>query len=80
MSKIEAGILIPPKKMGKNQALYPYADLEIGQSFLAAPIPGKSIRQTAMYLGGLSAYFTKKTGRRFTSRVVEGGIRVWRFA
>ena len=80
MIKIETGIPIPPKKMGKNQALYPYADLEIGQSFLAAPIPGKSIRQTAMYLGGLSAYFTKKTGRRFTSRVVEGGIRVWRFA
>jgi hypothetical protein len=79
MSKIETGIPIPPKKMGKNQALYPYADLEIGQSFFAAPRPGKSIRQTAMYLSGMSAYYAKKTGRRFTSRTVEGGVRVWRF-
>jgi hypothetical protein len=81
MSKIETGIPIPPSRQRcKNQDLYPYADLEIGQSFFAAPRPGKSIRQTAMYLGGMSAYYAKKTGRRFTLRVVEGGVRVWRFA
>ena len=80
MSKIETGIPIPPSRQGRKNHDYPYADLEIGQSFFAAPRPGKSIRQTAIYLGAMSAYYAKKTGRRFTLRVVEGGVRVWRFA
>jgi hypothetical protein len=77
MIEIENGIPIP-KQTRKRKTLYPLADLEMGQSFFVACAPEDS-RKLIMSLSGLCGRHTKKTGRRYTCRVVEGGIRVWRF-
>jgi hypothetical protein len=81
MIEIENDIPIPPKtpKAGRKGA-YPFAELEVGQSFFVPAPPGKTNRQLQMAISGSAQHITKKTGHRFTSRTVDGGIRVWRFA
>ena len=81
MIEIENGIPIPaPKRPGAGRkCIYPFAALEVGQSFFVPNQPGKTNRQLIMAIGGSAQHITKKTGHRFTSRTVEGGIRVWRF-
>jgi hypothetical protein len=80
MIEIENGIPISAKKPGAGRrGTYPFADLDVGQSFFVPNQPGKTNRQLIMAIGVAAQYITKKTGHRFTSRTVEGGIRVWRF-
>lgn len=66
MIKIDKGIPMPQisKKM-------PYKDMEVGDSFF---VPG----MTAKKVGSNLAYAKEKTGFQFTSRTVDGGVRVWR--
>jgi hypothetical protein len=77
MIEIENGIPIP-KQTRKRKTLYPLADLGVGQSFFVACAPERS-RKLTMSLGSSAKHQANKTGRRFTLRTVEGGIRVWRF-
>jgi hypothetical protein len=70
--KIEKGIPMPEKNPPPGRVCrFPFAQLEIGDSFLVPEVKLKSIRQTCFYYG-------KKLGRKFTSAEVEGGVRVWR--
>jgi hypothetical protein len=77
MIEIENGIPIPKQKR-KRKTLYPLADLGVGQSFFVACAPERS-RKLITSLGSSAKNQANKTGRRFTLRTVEGGIRVWRF-
>jgi hypothetical protein len=76
MIKIESGIPLPSEARGRK-IKYPFATLQVGQSFLAACAPEDS-RKLIMSVSSLCGKHTKKTGRRYTCRVVEGGVRVWR--
>ena len=68
MTVLEKGIEIPVKqKVGK----YPYALMQPGDSFL---VPDGSLSKVC----NASYREWKKTGKKFTARVVEGGVRVWR--
>jgi hypothetical protein len=82
MIEIENSIPIPATKRpgAGRRGTYPFAALEVGQSFFVPNQPGKTNRRLRTAIGGLAQYITKKTGYRFTSRTVEGGIRVWRVA
>ena len=81
MIEIESGIPIPAtKRPGGRRSTYPFADLDVGQSFFVPNQPGKTNRQLIMAISGAAQHITRKTGHRFTSRTLEGGIRVWRFA
>lgn len=81
MIEIENDIPVPSKCVKRaRRAKYPVAELEIGQSFFVTVPPGKTNCQLQNALSGSAHYITKKTGRRFTSRVVEGGVRIWRIA
>lgn len=72
MFNIEKDIPMPKKLYGKGKELiYPFLQMEIGESFLVPQKKAKSVTQTAYY-------FTKKTGKKFATRKVEGGKRVWR--
>ncbi|WP_168220229.1 hypothetical protein [Azospirillum thermophilum] len=51
---------------------WPFGDMEIGDSFLAAGVP------SANAFGGRVVAATYRTGFKFTMRRVEGGVRVWR--
>lgn len=71
MIKVDKNVPIPP---AKRQTIYPWAKLEIGDSFF---IPGK----TAGKMGGIFAS-AKALDHKYTARtVVENGVkgaRVWR--
>jgi hypothetical protein len=80
MIEIESGIPIPPRdSKRKGKTIYPLVDMEIGQSFFVPCKPGKTAAQTRNNMVGSIHQCTKKTGARFVTRVVEGGVRVWRF-
>lgn len=84
MFKIENDIPIPPKQSGGKpmgrKAIYPLADLDIGQSFFVPCRPGKTATQTRNALSGSITQCSKKTGARFTTRIIDGGARVWRLS
>lgn len=79
--EIESGIPIPVKaKVGRKQAKYPFAGLAVGDSFFVPVIPGKTLGETQRSISGSTGYHARKTGMRFTSRRVDGGVRFWRTA
>jgi len=69
--KIEKNVPAPIKR--HPSTIYPYGEMEVGDSFFA-PEEMKTRLRTA------ATVFKRKTGRNFTIRQVEGGIRVWRVA
>ena len=71
--KIEKGVPLPDQSSrGGRRGKYPWAELEVGDSFF---VPGKTARQLGgANTGGRRAF----PDRRFVSRTVEGGTRIWR--
>jgi len=63
---IERGVPIPECKRGRGpQRVYPYHLMQIGDSFF---VPNKKTIGVSI------------PGKKFTSRAVDGGVRVWRIA
>ncbi len=76
--KIEKGIPMPASRRD-GHSKYPLKDMEVGDSFFVANSPdGRSPAKTIRWTVG--AFRKKNTGTKFSVRVVEGGIRVWRTA
>jgi hypothetical protein len=74
-SAIEKGIPMPKEARGRKR-LWPFADMEVGDSFFLAGDSAKCQR----VLTNASRYYRNKTGAVFVTRSVEGGARVWRVA
>ena len=80
MIKIENNIPLPPKGHSTGAApRFPFAALAIGDSFLA-PTTAKNAKARRRVLSCLMIYHAKKTGFRYASRKVDGGIRIWRIS
>ena len=76
MYKIEKGIPVSGLTKGRRGSKYPFADMEVGDSFL---LPcGDKERVKTMARVSCSITRQKVTGKLFTARSAEGGIRVWR--
>ena len=75
MIKIESGIPVPAgtNRSGGRKAVYPFADLKVGESFFVAGKSVKTMSQTANKAA-------KRIGVELITRTVEGGVRVWRTA
>lgn len=74
MIPIDKGIPIPRRKRGgrgPRRPIYPWDSMEIGDSFLAEGL-------TQIHMTAVCAYAARKFGARFTTRKVEGGVRIWR--
>ncbi len=69
---IEKGIPIF-SKMEKNH--YPFYKLDIGDSFL---IPGGKEKRQSISVA--ITYAQRKLSRKFSSRAIDGDVRVWRVA
>lgn len=69
MYEIDKGIAIPDPRT--NGCIYPWDDMEIGDSFIVPPEKDKSIHATKSAAG-------KRYGKKFIARKVDGGTRVWR--
>ena len=74
--KIEKGIALPPKKGGVCK--YPLHDMEVGDSFFATDEKGLGIRTLQAHVCSAVANFKKRHGKRFSVRIGDGGVRVWR--
>ena len=70
---VEKGVPLPARKNGDRATKYPFMRMEVGDSFLI-PCQGEECRKAQMRVSGRKP--TK--GKKFTTRMVEGGIRVWR--
>lgn len=71
---VEEGVPIPEIKRGRRDytSKYPFRDLEVGESFF---VPDRSKKAS---LGGYCTRMGNRLGRKFTLRVIENGVRVWR--
>lgn len=85
MIKIEANIPIPPRGplVSKGRpALYPFADMQIGDSFMVpikASDPQKQ-KRLAMRVTNAAYANARLHGKKYATRVMDGGVRVWRVA
>jgi hypothetical protein len=87
MIEIESGIPIPVRGTFRGnsnsgrKAMYPFGDMAVGDSFFVPVKNGRTPAQTRNSITGAISYHTKAhPGRRFVSRIVEGGVRFWRTA
>lgn len=71
MYQIEKGIPLPEKKENKSEK-YPFDDMVVGDSFLVPSAERSAVTPRVAY------YHEKFPDRRFSSRKVNGGVRVWR--
>lgn len=72
MHKIEKGIL-PPKGRNTNLAKYPFAEMDVNDSFVVTDIKERQVVRAAAY------EFAKRHGKKFITRSVENDqTRVWR--
>lgn len=76
--QIEKNIPVPPVQLSKGEG-YPFKMLEVGDSFLV-PLRDKTPRDLQKYMAGKANYHSLRQAMKFTTRIVEGGVRVWRIA
>lgn len=78
MYALESNIPVAPKKYAPRPNRkcwrYPFHTMEIGDSFFIAPDRYGELPRVAQAAGA----WGKPKGRKFTTRTVDGGIRVWR--
>lgn len=85
MLKIERGIQVSerrvpmPKSRRGRKAIYPFEKMKVGDSFLA-PVTGTDSRKIESKRCSIFNCARKHKPKRFITRVVNGGIRVWRVA
>lgn len=68
---IDKGIPVPKQVGTGRKNKYPFDALEVGDSFFVKDLNVKTISRTCGHHG-------KRLSRRFISRTVDGGVRVWR--
>lgn len=72
--EIEKGIAIPKVASGGGSTKYPWADMEIGDSFFVQHPASKNVKAAT------HAHNQRYPNSRFKSRSVDGGVRIWRVA
>jgi hypothetical protein len=79
---IETGIPVPDLNASKR--VYPFAEMKEGDSFLV-PVPASPSetfharrKHKQAFVAERARRYRAATGRKFTTRQVEDGVRVWR--
>ncbi len=72
--EIEDGVSIPKRTAGRHGSKYPFAQMDVGQSFLiTADVKASTIRSA------VGAFCKRNPGTgKFAVRGTEDGLRVWR--
>lgn len=69
---IEHDIPMPFDGLGKGKSVYPFMEMRVGDSaFFAA-------QTSAGRANSMAKKYAQRSGRKFTCRKVEGGVRIWR--
>lgn len=69
---IEKGIPVPPSGAGRS-AKYPFSGMAVSDSIRVSAQEASTARRSASAYG-------KAHNKKFVSRTVEGGVRIWRTA
>lgn len=67
--KIEKGVPLP-KRRGTKRSKYPFADMEVGDSFFFS--------ETRERVSAAARAYGARTKKKFASRVDGDGCRIWR--
>lgn len=70
VSEIQTGIPIP-----QDRASYPFRHMKVGQSVLVTGDDREIFNARRAV-----SFWSKRNGPKFTSRLVDGGLRIWRTA
>ena len=75
--EIEKGIEVP---FGNRRTVYPFKEMEVGDSFLVTPADYEELRTVARRIPPSANRFGKNHNMKFSIRLMkkENGIRVWR--
>lgn len=73
MLTIESDVRCPYR----NETIYPFPDMDVGDSFFVRAVPYK-LRSVQQMVGQAAKRFGRRSKTRFTTRHVEGGVRCWR--
>ena len=79
--KIEKNIKRPQQYMGRGRKLkYPFHDMKVGDSFFIPVADQNNIQKVGSIVRNAAnmARMRNKTIGRFSTRAVDGGVRVWR--
>ena len=80
MITIEKGVPLPAAQEFITKSRYPWDLMEVGDSFLVPTEEGKTPRQLMQKISPSVSRRASRTGTKYTLRIVEGGVRVWRLA
>ena len=75
MIEIEKGVPIPPRKSGPKTVVR-RASMEIGDSYFVACVSKQEASKEAI----AARTWGYGNGMKFSTRQVEGGVRIWRIA
>lgn len=79
MIPIDKGVAVPAKT--SRNATYPFADMEVGDSFYVASVKENHQRILGSVATCVRHYVTRRAPqKRFTVRQIDSGIRCWRLA
>ena len=76
--KIEKGIPLAPKRRPSKSTKYPWAEMEVGDSFFVPAEANVTRRALSDRVQRSAAYAKKTLGRKFKLRSDETGVRIWR--
>ena len=71
MIEIQVGVPIAPIERKTRVSKYPWHAMEIGDSFFVADLTARGFAGSVYSAG-------KRSGKKFTVRAMDGGVRVWR--
>jgi hypothetical protein len=72
--EIEKDIPVPP---ARNKVTYPFADMEVGDSFFV-PCDPDGVLKTERRVSAAAAQYRRRMSVKFVTRREETGVRVWR--
>jgi hypothetical protein len=76
--KIEKNVPMPVSTTGRRESRYPFAAMEVGDSFFEPRPEGFDEKRHASRMVSACGSWGRPRGVCFTVRNVEGGVRVWR--
>ena len=78
--KIDAGVPMPAPKSGRGRraSKYPVSAMAIGDSFFAKRESGLTAEQHRNRIAAAVCRYGKRWGLSFSTRLEDGGVRVWR--
>ena len=75
--KIEKDIPIPHSRLTGNRKKYPFENMEIGDSFFVQVV---NIFEKRKRASSIIACARRELPKKFISRQVDGGVRIWRIS